>query len=149
MAKRNVRDTKRFKILDFICEAGGEGRSFSEIQAFVVQMNGLDWEERSPLYPYAPGLRTHPGQSARKHRGYYCTNLLGGMHYHQGLLHTYCVKLPDGRWMLTETIYNRDNLCVKHRDPRSNTKTWQFNQALKRGLYEQWRDEQGHKERPW
>jgi hypothetical protein len=144
-----VRATKAFGILNYIGEGGLEGRSFSEIQWYIVTRNGLKWDERSPVYPYAPGLRTHPEQTARKYRGYYCTNLMGGPHYHQGLLNTYCVKLPNGRWILTEQIWTRENLCVKHRDPRSNTKTWRFNDALKRGKFEMWRDERGDPGRGW
>ena len=144
-----VRNTKAFKILDHIGASPFTGRSFSEIQEFIVTLNGLDWNERATLYPWAPGLRTHAKQSARKYRGYYCTILLGGMHYHQGLLHTYCVKLPNGRWMLTEDIYGRNNLNYQHGDPRSNTKTYDFNVALRRGRWEKWRDDRGDKAREY
>jgi hypothetical protein len=139
-----VRETKAFKILEFIELAGEYGRSFSEIQEFIVTLNGRDWNEIKLGPDWKP---EHERRNVRINRGYYCTILVGGMHYHQGLLHTYCVKLPNGRWTLTEEIWTRENLNYQHGDPRSNTKTWQFNEDLKRGRWERWRDNHGHPSR--
>lgn len=144
-----LHETKAFSILHFIGQGGRYGRKFTEIQEFIVRHNGLDWDARSPNFPWAPSLRDYDKQTRRRYRGYYCTILLGGMHYHQGLLWTYCVKLPNGRWILTEDIYSRTNLNYQHGDERANTLTWQFNETLKRGIQEEWRDARGDSDRPW
>jgi hypothetical protein len=62
------------------------------------------------LIDLSPGMRlkdiqealwkmTHPTRPfTRDLRGYWCTNLLGGMHYHPGILRFFCTKGADGLW---------------------------------------------------
>jgi hypothetical protein len=143
-----VRKTKAFKILEFI-EDAKHGRTFSEIQEFIVTLNGRDWNDMTRCAWNSLEESFRVPVNRRRYRGYYCTILLGGMHYHQGLLHTYCVKMPDGKWILSEDIWTRTNLFYGHDDTRSDTKTWRFNLQLHRGRQEEWRDRRGDSARPW
>ena len=73
---------KSFRILNII--AVNDGMRFTDIQRILWEM-------------------THPkGTFTRRVRGYWCTNLLGGMHYHAGLLRHFCTKGPDGLWRRNE-----------------------------------------------
>lgn len=91
--------TKSEQILRFI-EASPDGRKFTEIQKFIVELNGHDWDtmERSPAYVDDP-----KPVWKRRWRGYYCTRLLGGPFYGDGLLHRFCKK-KKGRWVLVKKI---------------------------------------------
>jgi hypothetical protein len=75
--------SKSVRILDLI--ALSPGMRFSDIQKALWHMT------------YPPGTRPWEarGDSCR---GYWCTNLLGGMHYHAGLLRFFCTKGADGLW---------------------------------------------------
>jgi hypothetical protein len=55
---------KKEAVINFI-KAKKSGRTFTEIQRFICDMNGLDFDEK------------HPITGARRYRGYWCTNLLG------------------------------------------------------------------------
>ena len=60
-----------------------DGMYFTEIQEEL-------WKMTHPDRPFTRALR-----------GYWCTNLLGGMHYHGGLLNVHCIKSSDdGKWRL-------------------------------------------------
>lgn len=45
---------------------------------------------------------SHITPFTRELRGYWCTNLCGGMFYHAGLLKFFCVKGEGGRWRRNE-----------------------------------------------
>ncbi|NIN66045.1 MAG: hypothetical protein GTO63_15395 [Anaerolineae bacterium] len=75
--------SKSVRILDMIAETGEEGMRFTDIQRALWRM--------SHIVPFTRALR-----------GYWCTNLCGGMYYHQGLLNFFCVKGEDGRWRRNE-----------------------------------------------
>lgn len=86
---------KSERVIEFIKAAGGAGRSFSEIQRFVVEtLNGLNYDERAQPSSWAPAA-TPP----RRYRGYWCNHLLGGMWTGPGLLRARgCKKNARGRW---------------------------------------------------
>lgn len=82
--------TKGFKILDFIAQAGKEGRSFTEIQKFIwTEIRGYKeedfWKKDTP--------------ATRLSRGTYTTGLYGTQ-FQKGLLTTYCHKNEKGKWVL-------------------------------------------------
>lgn len=82
--------TKAEKILRFIEKSGQEGRKLWEIQKFILQVN----------YPDRVFDK-------RNDRGYYCTNLLHNSSYFSktyGLLHKFCKRNDQKRWVLTKTI---------------------------------------------
>jgi hypothetical protein len=72
---------KSIAILDLLEQLGETGMRFSDIQAELWNMS----------HPRGPGI-------TRALRGYWCTALLGGSHYHRGLLRVYADKGADGRW---------------------------------------------------
>lgn len=75
--------SKSARLLAHISRHPG-GLTFTQIQRFVWEMN-------------------HPGRPfTRSQRGYWCTNLLGGFYYHDGILRTFCTKGEDGRWRRNE-----------------------------------------------
>ena len=77
--------SKSVRILDII--ASRDGMRFTDIQEALWKM-------------------THKKPFTRQLRGYWCTNLLGGMMYHEGLLHYYCVKGKDGLWRRNKKSHN-------------------------------------------
>lgn len=91
--------SKSVRILDILEARGAQGMTFTDIQAEL-------W------------IMSHPGKGeefdcdldytgkARRLRGYWCTNLLGGMHYHAGLLRFYADKGPDGLWRRNAKRHN-------------------------------------------
>jgi len=89
----NIRldDTTRIRILEFIYDAGQEGRRYTDIVKFVVeQING-------DIYHHTT------------HRGHISGQLTGipGRHWSStnakayGLLYRYCERNDKGRWVLT------------------------------------------------
>lgn len=82
--------TKALAVLDFIKSTGSEGARLKDIQTFIMRMNGKigPTEER-------------PNSA----RGYWCDYLVGHPHFTQRypLLHQYCDKNENGRWVLKET----------------------------------------------
>lgn len=71
--------SKSVRILNLIEASGDAGMRFTDIQRALWRM--------SHMTPFT-----------RQYRGYWCTNLCGGMHYHAGLLHFFCDKGEDGLW---------------------------------------------------
>lgn len=67
-------------ILRFINDAGGNGRRFTEIQKFILNLNHPD-----VVYDYST-------------RGYYCDALSGTINY-TGLLKQFCIKNKKRRWV--------------------------------------------------
>ncbi len=82
------KESKSLRILDAIAEAGSEGMRFTDIQRML-------WEMSNPV-----------GTFTKKLRGYWCTALIGGAHYHGGLLKTFAVKGDDGRWRRNKRSHN-------------------------------------------
>jgi len=76
--------TKTKQILGFIKEGGLYGRSFGEIQRFIVELNGRNYDEFETVYDFTRGKNVRK----RVNRGYYCTNLVG----RNGLFKTHGVK---------------------------------------------------------
>jgi len=72
------------------------GLKFSEIQRFVVEGNGLDYDEKVKGYVW-----TNTGMKetmVRRYRGYWCTNLIaspGPYNDRKGILHTMCDKVGN------------------------------------------------------
>jgi hypothetical protein len=90
--------TKSDQVIKYIRDAGIAGRSFTEIQRFIVEtLNGKNFDERSTsVYGLAAGETPR-----RRYRGYWCNRLLGGMYYGPGLLKTEgCTKNAIGRWIV-------------------------------------------------
>ena len=74
-------------ILQFIKDAKWEGRTFTEIQRFICEYNGLNYDEFKRD-------KWDNNRRRRVYRGYYCTNL-------QYLLPAHCWRNSDtGRWSL-------------------------------------------------
>ena len=81
--------TKKQKVIEFIKAAGSKGLTFGEIQRFVVEMNGLNYD-------------TIDGENRRRYRGYWCVILCGtrgefstGRNYTPGILASCCTKIGD------------------------------------------------------
>jgi len=70
MAKRCTRDD----VYSFITKAGLEGRTFGEIQRFVVEKNGRDYDQKVQVNKWDT---ENPPRFLRKERGYWCVNLCG------------------------------------------------------------------------
>jgi len=87
MAKRCTRDD----VYSFITKAGLEGRTFGEIQRFVVEKNGLNYDEKLVKRPWRK-------TEVRRYRGYWCTNLCGNNNYghkRQGILELATVRVGN------------------------------------------------------
>jgi hypothetical protein len=78
--------TKARQHLEFI----GTGKTFSEIQRFIVELNGFNYDEKR-----LESVWTRKGveqRFLRRYRGYYCTVLYGGWNQ-VGFFFTYCDKV--------------------------------------------------------
>lgn len=119
----------REAIATFIANAGRKGRKFTEIQRFICEKNGLDFEERRKI-------SWHNTRVRRRYRGYYCTNLLGlhGCSERTGILEKCAVKKGDryvyvkfaSRKKKTPDIIYSDNML----------QSWQ--RFLKQSLQQSW-----------
>lgn len=91
--KRCTRDD----VYSFITKAGLEGRTFGEIQRFVVEKNGRDYDSFAPTSSYVDKTGKSRQIWKRTNRGYWCTNLLGcnyGYHGRRvGILESATVKV--------------------------------------------------------
>lgn len=97
----------RQKVLDFIKKARAKGRTFGEIQRFVVEdLHGYNYDEMSTKYDW----KSDSYKPARKYRGYWCTNLLGTMHRSSpGILPSTCTKI-NGKYVHLDYVWKQ------HRD---------------------------------
>lgn len=91
--------SKSVRILDLLADAGTVGLCFTDIQAALWVMSHPDKEEEFDCD------MDYTGKS-RRLRGYWCTSLVGGPHYHQGLLRFFAVKGADGRWRRNSIPHN-------------------------------------------
>lgn len=83
-ALNRAKNTKAYKILEFIFESGENGRRYTDIVKFIVEdLNGDVYNHEI-------------------HRGWWAANLLGGQWSHRGLLYLYCKKLENGRWKVND-----------------------------------------------
>lgn len=94
------KELKRDKVLNFIREAGFSGRKFGEIQRFVCEMNGLDYDEMVFAREWFAPLRYGYGVTVfqefkRKYRGYWCNNLCGT----DGILGQ-CFRNSSGKYIM-------------------------------------------------
>jgi len=87
--------TNAEKILRFIGKAGKAGRTFSEINEFIVV-------DMCKFYGDREKFRDRYKTNKSSYRGYYGTNLYGCM-TKPGLLPKYCEK-RNGNWVLTRVI---------------------------------------------
>lgn len=99
-----------WKILEFIKSKGEEGASLKEIQYFIWVENGNDPKKffEKSYYDY----RTPP---QRKTRGYWNTSLLGSGYAHEGLLHKFCYKNENKRWIFKRFPKPGENFYDWHR----------------------------------
>lgn len=91
------------KVLRFIGAGCDKGRSFGEIQRFIVEGNGLNYDEFEKT--------SWSGHWRRRYRGYWCVNLCGSMYTGPGILQTYCYKNGMGRYVLREAVRRHARLC--------------------------------------
>jgi hypothetical protein len=94
------KESKSLRILDVLAAAGAEGLRFTDIQRML-------WEMSNPVGSFTSGLR-----------GYWCTALVGGVHYHGGLLKTFATKGEDGRWRRNQRSHNGKPWQVIHNPPK-------------------------------
>jgi len=111
-SKRTL-NSKSFKILLFIESKGKEGASLKEIQYFIwTKLDGYShksfYERSSDSWDWETNNR-RKGQ--RKTRGHWNTQLFGGSHYHEGLLHKYCEQNPEtNKWVLRDLPLPQENM---------------------------------------
>lgn len=124
-------------ILEFVSRHNGV--RFTEIQKFIVERAGLDWEKRESIPVFKKNVDRYwiktGTKTVRAYRGYWCTNLCSGP---DSVCRKYLAK-RDGRWYLNEStadlfrelanrtgqsgvIYSVDGVtpslaAVKHVDP--------------------------------
>lgn len=87
--------TKAERVLREIERRGG--MTFTEIQRFVCEMNGKDYDQM---------VDTWAGKK-RRWRGYWCDYLIGKNHWgrkYQGILNLFCVKGSDSRYRVSEPL---------------------------------------------
>lgn len=63
-----------------------DGMTTSEVQRFLCEMNGLNYDERDNY------------RGARAYRGYWCVALYGNGFRDPGIFKRYCEKGPDKKW---------------------------------------------------
>lgn len=69
--------TKSEQIIEFV-KASPSGRTFTEIQRFIVELKGYDYDEKTLINSWAVRNKGAKPKYARRWRGYWCTYLLGG-----------------------------------------------------------------------
>ena len=93
--------TTREQVLQHIA-AHPEGLRFVDIQRFVVENNGLNFDEKEPVRVWGPDGSVIGQKMVRRYRGYWCDNLCGNWMRRQGILSEFCTKLPSGRYVVTK-----------------------------------------------
>ena len=97
-ATRLVRPlTKKQQVINFLKTKGPRGAYFSEIQRFIVELNGFNYDDKHVINQWEVNAGKAP-RYLRKHRGYYCDWLYGGGYpiYRDGFLATCCERTKDG-----------------------------------------------------
>jgi len=87
----------RQMVIDFIKSGKTLGKTFGEIQRFVVEdLHGYNYDDMNIKYDY---WKYNSYKPARKYRGYWCVNLLGAKwRTTPGILPSYCSKI-NKRWI--------------------------------------------------
>jgi len=101
----------------------------------VVELNGLNWDEKDDwFFKNLPPEHRIDRPVRRRYRGYWTDRLLGGPFSSggKGLLHTFCVKMPNGKWVLTEDLNK-----VSLKPANNETKTYLYNKQRRDALYVQ------------
>lgn len=88
--------SKRQQVIDFIKSCGTAGASFGQIQRFIVELNGYNYDEMQQVNKWDTAS---PPVFKRRFRGYWCVNL--GSTRRRGILQETCV-FRDGRWVHKE-----------------------------------------------
>ena len=83
---------KREAVLEFIKSHGTDGASFSEIQRFIVTMNGKNYDEMQPVYG---------GGHQRRWRGYWC-DYLSHSWSGNGIIADHLEKNSRGKYVIRE-----------------------------------------------
>jgi hypothetical protein len=96
-------NTKKFKVLQAIGRAPN-GLRFTDIQRVACELNGHDFDEFRVEDVYVRYDReaqqaVYKRRSARRWRGFWCTNLVYAGAPGGGILNRYCEKV-NGRWIL-------------------------------------------------
>ena len=103
--KKRVLQSMTWKVLDFIKSKGEEGASLTEIQHYIwTELEGHSEES----------FWQKDWSNIRKTRGHWNTQLFGGMHYHDGVLHRFCKK----------NTQNKKWVFVKYPEPNENLYNW-------------------------
>lgn len=89
------------QILEFVSRHNGV--RFTEIQKFICEISGLDWEKREVISTWKRDSQSGlwgrgPNKTVRAYRGWWCTNLCYGP---DSVCRKYLAK-RDGRWFLNE-----------------------------------------------
>lgn len=96
MKMKTNRNTKAFKVLEFIAESGDEGVRFTDIQEFICcELNDYTKEE----FEEKTKCKWNNSTPARNTRGYWC-DALYNCNGRKGILNEYCYKNDKGRWVL-------------------------------------------------
>lgn len=74
---RRTSMTKTERVIAFV-KASPTGRRFGEIQRFIVEMKGYDYDEKRVVNQWQVTNQGAKPKLARRWRGYWCTYLLGG-----------------------------------------------------------------------
>ncbi len=77
-----------------------EGLRFVDIQRFIVELNGLNYDEKEKVRVWTPDGKVKGYKAVRRYRGYWCDNLCGNWLCRRGILQAFCEKLPNGRYVL-------------------------------------------------
>lgn len=98
----------REQVVEYIRCKGHHGATFSDIQRFICNLNGLDFNEKKMAPVWNPTRQTIQDRLVRRYRGYWCTNLCGLSSPYSpkrvGILEKYCVKKPNGHYVLKTNI---------------------------------------------
>ena len=90
----------RKKVIAFIKRARCAGRTFSDIQRYIVEnLHGYDYDEKVTYFNWEKKAPIN----IRRYRGYWCTNLFGAFNYYKnsyrhGILRIYCKKI-NRKWV--------------------------------------------------
>jgi hypothetical protein len=103
---RDKSETKAWKVLNFIKEAGNEGVTLQQIQYFIwTKLNGKNPEQ------FFEKSTDYSGKQMRQSRGYWNTHLYGDGTY-KGLLPTYCKKNEKGKWVIAKMPGKDENIYL-------------------------------------
>lgn len=94
----NIRTgTKKYKLLQFI--GSRDGTRYSEMERFICELNGYDYDLMVPGYRYDYSKRVNVKCMTRRWKGIWGTTLCYGK---EAILPQHCVKGADKKWRLNE-----------------------------------------------